>query len=256
MPEPEVVGETFYTWSGGNTWTCAWSDSPTTPGAVTWHPGAYDTVTWSRGTRTNFTVTLNNGERTIATDVMARTTDVMAHVANVNGWDLRPPLSEEEQEAERAEQAERNRVREEREAEHRRRTEERREREHQAQLRAEELLMSYLTAEQQAQYTSQETFDVEGSAGGLYRIHPGNVGNVRLLREGREVVALCAHPELDVHDEHGRHLGFLPNADVALAQMLALTTNEGAFCRVANIHWTETGAAEAMDHIRAAAQAS
>lgn len=94
------------------------------------------------------------------------------------------------------------------------------------------MLLSLLTEAQVLQYRRDETFEVEGSAGGRYRISPGTNGNVEYLGPDGDVTArLCAHPEL--YGDGGR----LPLADVALAQMLILATDERTFLRTANVHW-------------------
>lgn len=99
-----------------------------------------------------------------------------------------------------------------------------------ARTRARDLLCSLLTAEQALDYTEHRTFEVVGSAGNRYRIRPGSMGNVDYLHDGEVVGVLCAHPELWDGE------GYLPDADVAVAQMLALTTDEAAFVRRANLH--------------------
>lgn len=99
-------------------------------------------------------------------------------------------------------------------------------------------LLAVLSPEQRQSYLANETFRVLGSAGGRYRVWPGRAGNVYALdTQGREVAKLCAHPQLGCFDGLGRRLGFLPDQDVALAQMLALTSDEPGFLAVANVHW-------------------
>lgn len=100
--------------------------------------------------------------------------------------------------------------------------------------RAVELLLSLLSPEQRASYERDRSFTVIGSAGGIYRIRPGVMGNVDWIdpaNSGREIAGvLCAHPQLWTSD------GSLPDPDVALAQMLALTTDEADFVATANVH--------------------
>lgn len=96
--------------------------------------------------------------------------------------------------------------------------------------RAVLLLRSILTAEQCASMDEHGYFVVTGSAGGRYRIrlHTSN-GNIEWLREDDRVGGrICAHPTMTEH--------WLPMADVALAQLLALTTDERAFAALANLH--------------------
>jgi hypothetical protein len=93
-----------------------------------------------------------------------------------------------------------------------------------ARARAEALLVLMLTPEQAACRVEHGWFEVLGSAGGRYRIRSGIAGNVRLLNgDNHETAALCAHPQ------------GLPEADVHLAQLLALADDELAFRRVANV---------------------
>jgi hypothetical protein len=121
------------------------------------------------------------------------------------------------------------------EAEQRRREEER-EREYeeynrqrqQAHDRSRELLISLLDPTQRETYEELEWFEVTGSAGNQYRIHRGNSGNIHWLSDGEVRGRLCAHPDFS----HG----YLPDPDVALAQMLALLTDEPGFIRLANVH--------------------
>jgi hypothetical protein len=97
----------------------------------------------------------------------------------------------------------------------------------QAQARAEELLEAMLSDEQAASRRDSGFFTVRGSSSGAaYRIHnKGITGNVdRLDGEGRREVVFCAHPPAGI-----------PVADVHLAQMLSLVTDEDAFLRVANV---------------------
>lgn len=99
-----------------------------------------------------------------------------------------------------------------------------------AESKAERLLMSFLNADQQAQYRQDKSFDVMGSAGNVYRIRRGSAGNVDWIRpDGSVGGRFCAHP--DMYTE-----GVLPLPDVAVAQMLALTTDERGFLRIANVH--------------------
>lgn len=96
--------------------------------------------------------------------------------------------------------------------------------------RAEELLLTMLTVDQAAdRERGRDGFLVMGSAGGVYRIRPGTAGNVDWIQaDGTVGGTLCAHPTMDHH--------WLPEPDVHLAQLLALTTDEAAFVRVANVH--------------------
>lgn len=99
-----------------------------------------------------------------------------------------------------------------------------------ARDRADELLVSMLDTTQRETYRLTGEFMVIGSAGGLYRIKRGTSGNVEwIAMDGQPGARLCAHPEM--------REGWLPDQDVALAQLLALTTDEPAFVARANVHW-------------------
>lgn len=96
-----------------------------------------------------------------------------------------------------------------------------------AQDQANELLIELLSDAQQRTWIEQHFFDVAGSESGrVYRIRSGNTNNVaRLSEDGRRRERVfCAHPP------------DIPDADVNLAQMLLLVTDEPAFLAVANSH--------------------
>lgn len=91
---------------------------------------------------------------------------------------------------------------------------------------AEELLASLLSQEQQNTRRLYGYFDVVGADGNSYRIHRGTSGNVQWIDdEGDRLASYCAHPQ-----------GYLPEADVHVAQMLALQADPDAFFAQANIH--------------------
>jgi len=101
--------------------------------------------------------------------------------------------------------------------------------------RAAATLLGLLNEAQRASYEADRTFLVVGSEGGLYRIRPGSMGNVDWfdpteVEPRRPAGQLCAHPVL--HDGEGH----LPDPDVALAQLLHLTTDEPGWLRRANVH--------------------
>lgn len=100
-----------------------------------------------------------------------------------------------------------------------------------ARSRSEETLLSFLDEQQRADYLATGAFDVTGSAGGRYRIRKGSSGNVVYLDPVTHlrIGTLCAHPSMNEQ--------WLPDPDVALAQMLALMTDEPNFCGIANVHW-------------------
>lgn len=129
-------------------------------------------------------------------------------------WSDEPEPTQEEQE-ERDRRARERRERVQREGQER----------EAAETRAETFLLSFLSEEQRASYRDNQRFEVVGSVGGRYRIRQGMVGNIDWLDEnGQFGGSLCCHPSG----------GYLPRADIMLAQMLALTTDEVGFVRLAN----------------------
>ncbi len=100
-----------------------------------------------------------------------------------------------------------------------------------ATARADELLMSLLSPEQVASYVDDQYIDVIGSEGGRFRLYTtmGSSGNVAWLRRNGSVGGrICAHPTM-AH-------GYLPMPDILAGQVIALITDERAFCAVANVH--------------------
>src|ERR1700730_6581908 len=88
------------------------------------------------------------------------------------------------------------------------------------------LLKRWLSPEQCKELEKRGSFDVVGChTGRCYRIHPGKLNNVRILQDNVEVAALCFAPT---------DAGFLPEADIMLAQKIALETNEKAALKVAH----------------------
>ena len=88
------------------------------------------------------------------------------------------------------------------------------------------LLKRWLSPEQRRELEKRGSFDVVGShTGRRYRIYPGKLNNVRILQDNFEVAALCFAPA---------DAGFLPEADIMLAQKIALETNEKAALKVAH----------------------
>lgn len=102
-----------------------------------------------------------------------------------------------------------------------------------AVTRARELLLDFLNELQQAQYEEMGKFDIAGSDGTLYRIGPGTNGNVEWIdpATGQVKGRLCAHPR--AYDYENRPI---PEPDLHLGQLLALTTDERAWLEVANLH--------------------
>lgn len=98
-----------------------------------------------------------------------------------------------------------------------------------AESRGSDLLLSLLPEDQREAYRLSGEFELIGSHGGRYRIRRGTAGNIDWLNDAGDVAGcLCAHPTM--------RDGWLPTADVMLAQMLALTADEAEFVRLANVH--------------------
>jgi len=197
---------------------------------VTWYP--YPDTSgaggpWYLSTAGNSTITLPSSATTVSYDpVIWSTTAGTTAADQLTPWvvtttyEPREPTGEE-----RAVRAEARRVA-------RRAEEERRQARATVNDRAAALLLSVLDEVQAAQYRADQTFEVIGSHGGLYRIRPGTMANVDALDPvTREFIGrLCAHPR--EWDGNGR----LPDPDLALGQLLDLTTDEPGFCRTANVH--------------------
>jgi hypothetical protein len=86
--------------------------------------------------------------------------------------------------------------------------------------RSLELLNSWLSPQQQADYRETGSFCVTGSKGGRYRIKDGYANNVYTDKH-----VFCAGPLCDGP--------LLPKGDILLAQKIMLEHNERAFLKVA-----------------------
>jgi len=95
------------------------------------------------------------------------------------------------------------------------------------QRRAMRLLRTFLSAEQRRTVASGGRFLVVGSLGGVYRLHPHHGAVERVERHGRHWFATVSYC---LHDD-GREM---PPADLALAHMLWLLSDEAQFLAVAN----------------------
>ena len=93
-----------------------------------------------------------------------------------------------------------------------------------ADKRAETLLMCILNNEQKKQYAEFGYFETEINDK-IYRIRKGHSGNVRILKNGKEIEQYCAHPS-DAY--------IIPEHDSMIAQYLMLRTDEKAFLAKAN----------------------
>ena len=91
-------------------------------------------------------------------------------------------------------------------------------RERQARLRAEALLLAWLSAEQRAQYLARGWFEVTTAAGRRYRVRPGGV--VRVEPGGSAYCIEATSP--------------VPVADEMLANKLLLETDERRFLATAH----------------------
>ena len=93
-----------------------------------------------------------------------------------------------------------------------------------AEHRASELLMDWLSPEQRAQYARVRCFEVRGShSGKRYRIRSARQMNVDELDDrGHRITVWCFMPE-----------NYVPVADVMLAQKIALENNEPAAMAIA-----------------------
>ncbi len=89
-----------------------------------------------------------------------------------------------------------------------------------AKVKAEALLVSCLTQEQQAELVSDNRFHVTTTSGRRYCINRGRAGNVTRPVDRRR---FCIHDYAD-----------LPEADTMLAQKLLLEADEEAFLSIAN----------------------
>lgn len=98
-------------------------------------------------------------------------------------------------------------------------------------LKAEKLLRSCLTREQEESLDRDRYFEVRGgSTGTRYRIWRGRAINIEELGgNGRPIRRLCFHPNIDC-----------PDADSMLSQKLMLELDEQAALRIANRHRVET----------------
>lgn len=95
-----------------------------------------------------------------------------------------------------------------------------------ASVRARELLLSVLTEDEARSYTERGFFELQGSAGGWWRIRrDGQAGNIDELERpgGPRTATWCCHPP-----------GGLPDPDAHLAQLLHLATDEPGFRQTGN----------------------
>lgn len=97
-----------------------------------------------------------------------------------------------------------------------------------AEERAEQLLLSYLTPAQREEYRCHKRISVQAKSGRLYHVRAqGNlVGNVHEVdAKGEAVARLCAHASHEI-----------PMGDQLLTQMMLLRHHEDDFRRIANRH--------------------
>lgn len=115
-----------------------------------------------------------------------------------------------------------------------------------ARATAHALLALVLSPAQLASYAASRYFDVEGSDGGVFRIHHGTSGNIAQIVEGREVNRLCVHPQLWAPSDDASGYGYLPTEDCLAAQALAIMHDELGTVDKANVH-------RGVRHLRAVA---
>lgn len=92
--------------------------------------------------------------------------------------------------------------------------------------RARELLLSFLTEEQRAEFAVNKNFIVEAASGTRYRITYGRIANIQVLELGHVKHRLCVHPANED----------IPVEDVMLSQLLHLRADEAELVLRANIH--------------------
>lgn len=218
---------TYYT---NETWAGPWTVETGAAGTgATWYPAAPATTvtapTYTVGN--NVTVTLTGNTTTAMHTIDAVNVFVQQLTAREmdeyynGGWARGLPQA--------APQVER--TPEELEAEQARR-EEQAERWEAARARARELLFEFLDPEQREQYEDDGTFEFTGSHGTRYQLSPGTNGNIQWVDDEDRIGGyLCAHPR--PYDGNGQRI---PQADLHLGQLLALTTDELAWLAICNVH--------------------
>lgn len=97
-----------------------------------------------------------------------------------------------------------------------------------AKKKALTLLRENLSRKQWTSYKSLGYFEVISQNGNVYRIYEGRSRNIKLIRDGKAVTTICAHPKMQV-----------PNGDTLLAQKLMLECAEQEFLNIANIDYPE-----------------
>lgn len=99
-----------------------------------------------------------------------------------------------------------------------------------AQRAALALLKSWLTRTQRRELTKRREVTITGSSGGRYRLRPMTGACYAVERHGSRLFA-CG-PSFCLHDPER----ILPPADVSLAHLLMLRTDEPGFLAAANHH--------------------
>lgn len=101
-----------------------------------------------------------------------------------------------------------------------------------ARRKSVQLFRSWLTADERACLRQRRCVEVVGSAGGRYRIYPAGGGTTRIERHGTRWYGVARYC---FHDPDGE----LPPADIALAHLLILKTDEPRFLATANATRTD-----------------
>jgi len=101
-----------------------------------------------------------------------------------------------------------------------------------ADRRAKALLYRFLSREQKWELRSQKSFTVSGGDNRVYRVTWGSCNNVKLLENGKPRYSLCLVSAN----------GYLPIADLLLAQKVLLEMDPDRFLRTAQVYDLETKA--------------
>ncbi len=101
-----------------------------------------------------------------------------------------------------------------------------------ADKRAKALLYRFLSREQKWELRSQKSFTVSGGDNRVYRVTWGSCNNVKLLENGKPRYSLCLVSAN----------GYLPIADLLLAQKVLLEMDPDRFLRTAQVYDLETKA--------------
>lgn len=202
----------------GNDYAASYFATSNTGDDSAWYPWTRDTgIGTSTSTNTNNIIWTSWTDRSTSATVPIYSTTFNARIVQAPWvqW-----IEDDESRARR--QAQESQYREERIVARQRQEQEALE----ANSRADRLLLTHLSGEQQRQLLNEEWFEVRGASGTKYRVHRGRTANVDVLNgSGKVVRSLCAHPRMAC-----------PNGDTMLAQKLLLEMDEASFLRTALVH--------------------